>query len=75
MTESPEWRAEYDRHKRFAETQLGKLYQTYEHALIDYWRRDFDDRPIDHAKLQAIQERLNEQRKAFVDKLKELAGV
>ena len=67
-----DWHQDFQEHKRFMETPLGKLYRAHEHALIDYWRHDDDER-ISSAKLKALDERCREATKAFVTELKRLA--
>lgn len=66
------WLAKRARYERFSATDLGKLYRQYEHALIDYWRRDADD-TVSSSRLKDLDERCREATAAFVAKLMELS--
>jgi hypothetical protein len=70
MTHAAGWRANFERRKRFAATELGELYRRHEHALIGYWRRDGDD-SVSFNKLKELDARTSEATQPFV----ELAGV
>lgn len=74
MTETADWRALRARYERFLATDLGKLYRAYDHALIEYWRRDGDDR-ISEKRLNELNDICRETTNAFVAKLMELANV
>jgi hypothetical protein len=74
MTEAEEWRALRQRYEAFMATDLGKLYRAYDHALIEYWRRDADDSVSDR-RLKELDEICRETTNAFVAKLMEIAGV
>jgi hypothetical protein len=75
MSESEDWHALRKRVAKFMEeTELGKLYRTYDNATIAYWRNDANE-DISPAKLKALEERMREATNAFVAKLMELAGV
>ena len=74
MTEAEAWRALRKRYEAFVATDLGQLYRAYDRALIEYWRRDADDRVSD-ARLQELDEICREATNAFVAKLMEIAGV
>jgi hypothetical protein len=62
-----------ERHEKFYATELGALYRQYDQALIDYWRREQDD-GVSSRRLNELDRRAREARKAFVDKLMELVG-
>jgi hypothetical protein len=69
-----EWHAMRKRYEAFLATDLGKLYRAYDHATIDYWRRDGDD-SISPARLRELDQICREKTNAFVAKLMELANV
>lgn len=69
-----EWHAMRKRYEVFLATDLGKLYRAYDHATIDYWRRDADD-SVSPARLKELDEICREKTNAFVAKLMELANV
>jgi hypothetical protein len=69
-----EWQAQRERHNKFLETELGKLYAAYSKATIDYWRQDAND-ACPSAKLRSLDEVYREKQKVFVLKLMEIAGV
>ena len=60
MTHAAEWRANFERRKRFAATELGELYRRHEH----YWRRDGDD-SVSFNTLKALDARTSEATQAF----------
>lgn len=74
MSDTEDWRAKRKRYEAFLATDLGKLYRAYDHALIDYWRRDADDR-VSGKRLKELDEICRERTAAFVAKLMEIAGV
>jgi hypothetical protein len=74
LTDPDPGRAERERYSRFFATDLGKLYQAYSAAMIDYWRRNSDD-SVPTAKLKTLSEALSEKQAAFTAKLMELAGI
>lgn len=74
MTDIEDWHVRRKRHDAFMGTDLGKLYWTYQQALIDYWRIDDKD-DIAHDKLMEFDARAKEATHVFVTKLMELAGV
>jgi hypothetical protein len=74
MTENEEWLAKRKRYEAFIATDLGKLYRAYDHALIDYWRRDGDEKfPV--KRLQELNQISREATNVFIAKLMEIAGV
>jgi hypothetical protein len=74
MSESEDWRARRARYERFIATDLGKLYRAYDHAVIEYWRRDADD-SVSDKRLKELDQLAREATNAFVAKLMELAGI
>ena len=74
MSESAEWYVEFARHKRFMETELGKLYTAYSKATIDVWRHDAEEN-FSIRRLKELDEIQKEAERAFVAKLMELANV
>jgi hypothetical protein len=74
MTEAEEWRARRKRYEAFMATELGRLYRAYDHALIEYWRRDADD-SVSDARLRGLDAICRETTSAFVAKLMEIAWV
>ena len=74
MTESEDWHALRKRVSLFMETDLGKLYRTYENAMINCWRHDMDD-TIGPKKARELDDACRAATNVFVAKLMELAGV
>ena len=75
MTEDKDqWRALRARYERFSQTEIGKLYRAYDHATIEYWRRDADEHVSDK-RLKELDQIAREATNAFVAKLMEIAGV
>ena len=74
MSDTEDWRVMRKRYEAFLATDLGKLYRAYDHALIDYWRRDADD-DVSYARLTELDAICRERTNAFVAKLMEIAGV
>ena len=76
MTYAAEWRANFERRKRFAATELGELHRRHELALIGAWRCDGDD-SVSFNMLEELDARTSDATQAFVKgvKLMELAGV
>jgi hypothetical protein len=74
MSEAEDFHALRRRYKAFIATDLGKLFYTYDQAIIDYWRHDMDE-DLSRVKFMALQEQCRKASNAFVAKLMELAGV
>ena len=74
MAGAAEWYAQRERHNRFMETELGKLYAAYSKATIDVWRHDADKHFSIH-RLKELDQVQKKAQKAFVTKLMELANV
>jgi hypothetical protein len=60
-------------YKKFTETELGKLFVEFDHALGAMWRADQNDR-ISNKRLNEICDKESAARRAFVQKLQELTG-
>jgi len=73
ILEEASWHAERERHRRFAHTELGKLYHAYNHALIAYCQNDGDER-VSNRRLSDLDEKMRAAQSAFLEKLMELAG-
>jgi hypothetical protein len=74
MSEAEDFHALRQRYEAFNATELGRLYRAYDHAMIDYWRRDMDEE-LSRVKFMALQKQCREATNAFVAKLMEIAGV
>ena len=74
MTEADDWHAKRERYERFSQTELGKLYRAYDHAVIAYWRMDLSE-TISNKRMKELDDACRATTNAFVAKLMELAGV
>jgi hypothetical protein len=76
MSADDEWHAQRERYERFSQTELGKLYRTYDRAVIAYWRLDAaDPEHVSIKRMKELDQTCREATNAFVAKLMELAGV
>jgi len=74
MTEVEDWHTRRRRYDAFTETELGKLFHTYETALVAYWRIDGDEK-ISDQRLMELDNVAKTATHNFITKLMELAGV
>jgi hypothetical protein len=74
MTEDPEdWHVRRKRYDAFKTTELGKLFLTYENALVAYWQTGDDE--VSTEELMKADRTAKDATHAFVTKLMEFAGV